>query len=95
MAVLESSENEGIMQPKIVHRYQYGPYGEPMHYDNDQERQGFIGKERDLESNLADHTSTSLSASGVRKYDYMTGWSKAEIPTCRERFTSVDPLLLE
>jgi len=37
-----------------------------------------------LESNLADH--------GVRKYDYMTGWSEAEIPTCRERFTSIDPL---
>ena len=54
-----------FQSPKIVHRYQYGPYGEPMHYDNDQERQGFIGKERDLESNLADH--------GVRKYDYMTG----------------------
>jgi hypothetical protein len=29
------------------------------------ERQGFIGKERDLESNLADH--------GTRKYDYLTG----------------------
>jgi len=47
-----------------------------------------------LESNLADHTSTSLSASGVRKYDYMTGWSEVEIPTCRERFTSIDPLWL-
>ena len=53
------------MEPYVTNRYVYGPYGEPMHYDNDQERQGFIGKERDLESNLADH--------GVRKYDYMTG----------------------
>lgn len=34
-------------------------------YDNEKERQGFIGKERDLESGLADH--------GVRKYDYISG----------------------
>lgn len=29
-------------EPRIGHRYQYGPYGEPMSYDNHHERQGFI-----------------------------------------------------
>ncbi|OGU56801.1 MAG: hypothetical protein A2X64_07480 [Ignavibacteria bacterium GWF2_33_9] len=51
--------------PQITNRYVYGPYGEPLHYDNEKERQGFIGKEKDLESGLADH--------GVRKYDYISG----------------------
>ena len=45
------------------------------------ERLGYIDKEKDRESKLGDHTSTSLSASYVRKYDYEIG-----------RFTSVDPL---
>ncbi|OGU57251.1 MAG: hypothetical protein A2X64_10855 [Ignavibacteria bacterium GWF2_33_9] len=53
------------MKPFVTNRYVYGPYGEPQHYDNEKERQGFIGKERDLESGLADH--------GVRKYDYISG----------------------
>ncbi|HRP03208.1 MAG TPA: RHS repeat-associated core domain-containing protein [Candidatus Kapabacteria bacterium] len=44
-------------------------------------RQGYIGKEKDIESSLTAHTSTLLSAGGVRKYDYEIG-----------RFTSVDPL---
>jgi RHS repeat-associated protein len=35
----------------------------------------------DLTNNLSDHTSTKLSASGVRKYDYETG-----------HFNSIDPL---
>ncbi len=50
------------MEPLTTNRYVYGPYGEPLNYSNDAERQGFIGKERDLESGLAEH--------GVRKYDY-------------------------
>ncbi|OGU56795.1 MAG: hypothetical protein A2X64_07450 [Ignavibacteria bacterium GWF2_33_9] len=53
------------MEPFVTNRYVYGPYGEPLHYDNEKERQGFIGKEKDLESGLADH--------GVRKYDYISG----------------------
>ncbi|MBX3043269.1 MAG: hypothetical protein KF896_06095 [Ignavibacteriae bacterium] len=28
-------------------------------------RQGYIGKEKDVENNLGDHTSTTLSAGGV------------------------------
>jgi hypothetical protein len=60
-------------------------------------RQSYIGKEKEPENNLgdhtstklsdhastklSDHTSTKLSASGVRKYDYETG-----------RFNSIDPL---
>jgi len=44
-----------------------------MFINNISYNQGFIGKERDLESNLADHTSALLSASRVQKYDYMTG----------------------
>lgn len=53
------------MEPFVTNRYIYGPYGEPLHYDNEKERQGFIGKERDLESGLAGH--------GVWKYDCISG----------------------
>ncbi|OGU56806.1 MAG: hypothetical protein A2X64_07505 [Ignavibacteria bacterium GWF2_33_9] len=51
--------------PQVTNRYIFGPYGEPLNFSNDAERQGFIGKEKDLESGLADH--------GVRKYDYVSG----------------------
>ena len=44
-------------------------------------RLGYIDKEKDRKSKLGDHTSTSLSAGGVRKYDYEIG-----------RFASVYPL---
>jgi hypothetical protein len=44
-----------MMEPCVTNRYIYGPYGEPLHYDNEKERQGFIGKEKDLESGLAVH----------------------------------------
>ncbi len=44
-------------------------------------RQSYIGKEKEPENNLGDHTSTKLSDLTVRKYDYETG-----------RFNSIDPL---
>ena len=40
---------------------------------------GYIGKEKDVENGLGDHTSTTLSAGYVRKYDGI-------------RFNSIDPL---
>ncbi|HRP03247.1 MAG TPA: RHS repeat-associated core domain-containing protein [Candidatus Kapabacteria bacterium] len=43
--------------------------------------QNSIGKENNIEGLFGNYTSTSLSAGGVRKYDYEIG-----------RFTSVDPL---
>ncbi len=68
----------------IIDYVQYSPFGEPQKKNNYQpqwnERLGYIDKEKDRESMLGDHTSTSLSASGIRKYDYEIG-----------RFTSVDP----
>ena len=56
-ALVESKMNTetNMMEPFVTNRYVYGPYGEPLHYDNEKERQGFIGKEKDLESGLADH----------------------------------------
>ena len=44
-----------MIEPFVTNRYVYGPYGEPLRYDNEKERQGFIGKEKDLESGLAEH----------------------------------------
>ncbi|HRP03246.1 MAG TPA: hypothetical protein PLE30_11420, partial [Candidatus Kapabacteria bacterium] len=60
---------------------QYATFGVTMLDTLGVTRQDYIGKEKDIESSLAAHTSTSLSAGRVRKYDYEIG-----------RFTSVDPL---
>ncbi|HRP03217.1 MAG TPA: RHS repeat-associated core domain-containing protein [Candidatus Kapabacteria bacterium] len=69
----------------IIDYVLYSPFGEPLKKNSYQpqwnERLGYIDKEKDRESKLGDHTSTLLSAGGVRKYDYEIG-----------RFTSVDPL---
>lgn len=50
----------------------YEPFGKPMN-TGDVLCQGFIGRELDTESDLADH--------GVRKYDYFTGRFMAADPS--------------
>jgi RHS repeat-associated protein len=59
---------------------QYSAFGETTLDTLGVTRQGYIGKEKDVENGLGDHTSMGLSAGGVRKYDYETG-----------RFNSIDP----
>ena len=71
-----------MMKPFVTNRYIYGPYGEPLNFSNDAERQGFIGKEKDLESGLADH--------GVRKYDYISGRFTSVDPLS-EKFYGMSP----
>ena len=71
-----------MIEPFVTNRYIFGPYGEPLHYDNEKERQGFIGKEKDLESGLADH--------GVRKYDYISGRFTSVDPLS-EKFYGMSP----
>ncbi|OGU57255.1 MAG: hypothetical protein A2X64_10875 [Ignavibacteria bacterium GWF2_33_9] len=68
--------------PQVTNRYIYGPYGEPLNFSNDAERQGFIGKEKDLESGLADH--------GVRKYDYISG-RFTSVDVLSEKFYGLSP----
>lgn len=46
-------------------RYCFNPFGSTLLDTFSLTRQGYIGKEKDVESSLGDH--------GVRKYDYETG----------------------
>ncbi len=48
----------------------YEPFGAPLSAKQEKTRLGFIDKEQDKESSLADH--------GVRKYDYETGRKPAQ-----------------
>ena len=49
----------------------YEPFGAPLSDKQEKTRLGFIDKEQDMESSLADH--------GIRKYDYETGRYKTNI----------------
>ncbi|MBX3043266.1 MAG: hypothetical protein KF896_06080 [Ignavibacteriae bacterium] len=58
---------------QILNFKQYAAFGETTLDTLGVTRQGYIGKEIDVENGLGDHTSTTLSAGYVRKYDYETG----------------------
>jgi hypothetical protein len=59
---------------------EYNPFGETTLDTLGVTRQGYIGKEKDVENNLGDHTSTELSdhtsaglgSCGIRKNDFET-----------------------
>ena len=60
----------------------YEPYGAIMLDTFSITRQGYIGKEKDVESSLRDH--------GVRKYDYATG-RFTSIEPLFEKYTGWSP----
>jgi hypothetical protein len=58
-SILKILNITNMIEPFVTNRYVCGSYGEPLHYNNEKERKGFFGKEKDLESGLANQ--------GVRK----------------------------
>ncbi len=65
----------------VINTMNYEPFGKQMQ-TGDVPRQGYIGKELDGESDLADH--------GVRKYDYITGRFMAVDPLW-EKYRGLSP----